>query len=282
MSSSRSLRPWPRRCTTPHEDRRRQGPGEEYETQYTAKFRKHSSPKSPAHSTSRSTTTTVCRSSGAPGLTASTRSGRRSGYSGAPWSRSSTTCRLSLFSTPPSRRWWTQWWTCGRSWTTLFLVGRPGRLPGCPGSLCAMPLRAPRSLSRRWWNSWWRCPSRSRSLWLMARTTVAFVGGTCGVGVAVPTGGWSAPTTPRGPAQMGSLPAQGGIQILGNFIFLGVDVSVTMLDKFQQSMLEKLEVPRIQFLDRSVDIPVGLRWRCTVHTVQRTVVFHRSTSWVWC
>ena len=51
------------------------------ETQYTAKFLKHSSPKSPAHSTSRSTTTTVCRSSGAPGLTASTRSGRRSGFS---------------------------------------------------------------------------------------------------------------------------------------------------------------------------------------------------------
>ena len=43
-------------------------------------------------------------------------------------------------------------------------------------------------------------------------------------------------------------------------------------------MLEKLEVPRIQFLDRLVDIPVGLRWRCTVHTVQRTVEFHRSSS----
>ena len=27
MSSSRSLRPWPRRCTIPHEDRRRTGPG---------------------------------------------------------------------------------------------------------------------------------------------------------------------------------------------------------------------------------------------------------------
>ena len=32
---------------------------------------------------------------------------------------------------------------------------------------------------------------------------------------------------------------------------------MTMLDKFQQSMLEKLEVPRFQFLDRLVDIPVG-------------------------
>ena len=62
----------------------------------------------------------------------------------------------------------------------------------------------------------------------------------------------------------------------------GVDVSVTMVDKVQQSMLEKLEVPRIQFLDRWVDIPVGLHWRCTVHTVQRTVEFHRSSSLVWC
>ena len=61
-----------------------------------------------------------------------------------------------------------------------------------------------------------------------------------------------------------------------------VDVSVTMLDKFQQFMLEKLGEPRIQFLDRLLDIPVGLRWRCTVHTVQRTVEFHKSSSLVWC
>ena len=40
-------------------------------------------------------------------------------------------------------------------------------------------------------------------LWLTARTTVAFVGGTCGVGLAVPTGGWSAPTTPGRTAQLG-------------------------------------------------------------------------------
>ena len=37
MSSSRSPRPWPRRCTTPHEDRRRPVPGEEdSELNYTA------------------------------------------------------------------------------------------------------------------------------------------------------------------------------------------------------------------------------------------------------
>ena len=37
---------------------------------------------------------------------------RKSESRGAPWSRSSTACRLSLSSTPPSRTWWTQWWTC--------------------------------------------------------------------------------------------------------------------------------------------------------------------------
>ena len=54
-----------------------------------------------------------------------------------------------------------------------------------------------------------------------------------------------------------------------------------MLDKFQQSMLEKLEVPRILFLNRLVVVPVGLRWCCTVHTVHRTVEFRRSSSLVW-
>ena len=75
-----SQRPLPSVSTTAHSARRRRGLGEEYEMQYTAKFRKHSSPTGLAHSTLRSTTTTVCRSSKAPGLTASTRSGRRSGF----------------------------------------------------------------------------------------------------------------------------------------------------------------------------------------------------------
>ena len=83
---------------------------------------------------------------------------------------------------------------------------------------------------------------------------MAFVGGKCGVGVAVPAGGWTAPTTPGGPAQRDSPPAQGGTQILGSLPSLTVDVPVTMLDKIQQSMPEKLEVPQIQFLDRLVDI----------------------------
>ena len=43
--------------------------------------------------------TTVCRSSGAPGLTASTRSGRRSGFCGTPWSRLETSLLGCLLST---------------------------------------------------------------------------------------------------------------------------------------------------------------------------------------
>ena len=57
---------------------------------------------------------------------------------------------------------------------------------------------------------------------------------------------------------MGSPPAHGGIQILGNFTFLGVDVSVTMLDKFQQSMLEKLEVDVPVVVQRQVPWPTLL------------------------
>ena len=52
----------------------------------------------------------------------------------------------------------------------------------------------------------------------------------------VPTGGWSAPTTPGGPPRWVHRRPWAVIQILVNFTFLGVDVSVTMLDKFQQSM----------------------------------------------
>ena len=40
MSSSRSLRPWPRRCTTPHEDGGRPGLGRRSELNYTDKDRK--------------------------------------------------------------------------------------------------------------------------------------------------------------------------------------------------------------------------------------------------
>ena len=104
-------------------------------------------------------------------------------------------------------------------------VGKAGKATRVPWLFMRHALRAPPFLSRRWWNS---CGgtigggARPRFLWQMASTTVAFVDGTCEVGVAVPTGGWSAPTTPGGTAQLGSPPAQGGIQTLCNFTFLGL------------------------------------------------------------
>ena len=76
--------PLPSPSTIPHEVRRRQAPGEEYETPYMAKFR-NSSPRSLTLDDDDSFWST-----GAPGLTASTRSGYRSGLSGTQWNRLAT------------------------------------------------------------------------------------------------------------------------------------------------------------------------------------------------
>ena len=95
MSSSRSLRPWPRFSTTPHEDRRRRGPGRRISS---CTARRCSGrillPRRQAQSTL-PWMSMMCLPPWVPGLTGSRRSGRRSGYSGAPCSRSSTTpfCR---------------------------------------------------------------------------------------------------------------------------------------------------------------------------------------------
>ena len=72
---------------------------------------------------------TVCRSSGAPGMTASTRSGRRSGYSGAPCSRLSTSplCRLSMIL---RRRWCNSCQISCNSFGRSHLI--PSRLSKCP------------------------------------------------------------------------------------------------------------------------------------------------------
>ena len=95
------------------------------------------------------------KNSGARGLTDFTRSGRKTGYSGAPWSRSSTTrssCRRLMFL---CRRWKTDWWwKCASS----SILSCPSRLSQCPrsplpviltGAVCVL-------LSRRQ-NSWWKC-----------------------------------------------------------------------------------------------------------------------------
>ena len=70
--------------------------------------------------------------------------------------------------------------------------------------------------------------------------------------------GWSAPTTPGGPGQRDSPPAQGGTQILGSLPSLTVDVPVTMLHKFLQFYVVYILilVPQIQFIDRVLDTAV--------------------------
>ena len=97
--------PWQRRCTTPHEDRRRLGPGRR-RASCTARTR-----------TGRLLLPSQCssactkKSPSEGGLPAwQGRRGRRSGYSDTPWSSLPTSllrCPLLLYL---SRRWWTTWW----------------------------------------------------------------------------------------------------------------------------------------------------------------------------
>ena len=94
------------------------------------------------------------KNSGARGLTGSTRSGRRNGTSGAPWSRLSTTrssCRRLMFL---CRRWRTNCWRCADSSILLF----PSRLSTCPRSPLHPVIAGAVCASRsRWRNSWWKC-----------------------------------------------------------------------------------------------------------------------------
>ena len=137
---------WPRRTTTPpHGDRRWPGAGGGFEVHYTAKFRKHPPPRSPARSTSFSTTI-ASRSSGARGRTGCLPClGRRSKSRGASWSRSSTQHPSSRFSTLLSRSWWTPWWNCGRSSTTCCLTS--SRSSKCPRFFLTRSRSAPLSVA---------------------------------------------------------------------------------------------------------------------------------------
>ena len=152
MSSSRSLRPWPRRCTTPHEDRGRPGPGRR-------RARRSARPSSGRLLLpSRCSSACTMRSPAGGGLPAwQSRRGHRNGFHSALWSpcsRRSCLSRLSMFL---CCRWWTSRWISCR-----FLSSRcPSRLLTCPRSLWT-PLRSARcSLSRSWRSSWWKCLSLS-------------------------------------------------------------------------------------------------------------------------
>ena len=102
-SSSRSLRPWPRRCTTPHEDRGRPGQGRR-------RARRSTRPSSgrlflPGQCSS------VCATKSLAGAWQSRR-GHRCGFRGTPWSSLANLlpwCRSSMLL---CRSWWTSWKMC--------------------------------------------------------------------------------------------------------------------------------------------------------------------------
>ena len=108
-------------CTKPHGDR---GPPVQRPRTLLYGARRRVWPGIP--SSSRCTR----KNSGARGLTGFSRSGRKTGSSGAPWSRSSTTRSLCRRLTYLCRRWKTSWWRYAGCSISSF----PSRLSKCPRS----------------------------------------------------------------------------------------------------------------------------------------------------
>ena len=144
MSSSRSPRPLPRSPTTQlHGDRLWQGPGGGNELHYTAKFRNIPPTRRLVPSTLRwMPGRTLGRHQPPGGQHRCLRCCRRSGFSSAPRSRSSTQCRWSHWFMRLCRRWWNIWWT----FSHLSISMLPSRLSKYPRSCC--PPRAARTVLR--------------------------------------------------------------------------------------------------------------------------------------
>ena len=150
MSSSRSLRPWPRRCTTPHEDRRWPGPGRRRARRsYTAKFRTTPPPQPVLFS-----------------LYEEEPGGRRPEASVEPRPQERVQLHtvehitdLSLpwcrFSMHLCRRRGNNCRTSCLSSTRSCLI--LSRLLKCPRSCSMMSPCAPLCVIRSWGNSWWKC-----------------------------------------------------------------------------------------------------------------------------
>ena len=146
-SSSRSPRPLPRTRTTQlHGDRRWQGPVGGNEQYYTAKFQNIPLPRRLVPGTSRWTPgRTWVRHQPPGGQHHCLRCCRRSGFSGAPQSRSSTLCRWSQCSSWSSRRWWNSWWTFSHLSISV-LPSRLSKYPtSCPPRAARTVLRAPQT-----------------------------------------------------------------------------------------------------------------------------------------
>ena len=168
------------------------------------------------------------------------RRGRRHGFCGTPWSRSSSPSYPFRWSTFMCRRWWTKLRKSSGSSSHCLLL--PSRLSKCPRSFLRTPSRSERrSGLRSWRNSWWKCRRTPVMLFL------------------------SWPCKPWGGGKHGlclssfSPPGQGGIQILAAAMVAEavVDVSVTTQLQFQQSFVGYVEVPQLQFIDREVGVSVA-------------------------
>ena len=84
------------------------------------------------------------------------RRGRRHGFCGKPWSRSSSPSYPCRWSTFLCRRWWTSCRKSSSSSSHCLLL--PSRLSKCPRSLLRTPSRSDRrSGLRSWRNSWLKC-----------------------------------------------------------------------------------------------------------------------------
>ena len=126
------------------------------ETHYTAEFWETSLPSRSASSCSRKSP-----AGRRPRLSLSL--GRRSGYSGTPWSDLPTSLPWCRFSMYLSRGWWTNWWTYSRS-STLPRAG--DRSPVRFARLFL--LRRWRSSCWKWHRKWWLSCSRPSAFQVLA------------------------------------------------------------------------------------------------------------------
>ena len=199
--------PLPSVSTTAHSARRRQGSGEEYETHYTAKFRKHSSPTSPAHSTLRLTTTTVVPELGSwPDRLYEVRPQERV-LRHIVEQTGDVAPGLPALDAPVPQM--VDQLEDVLQIVDLFVLSRRAKCPRSPANTVLLLVGF--FLCRRRQNSWWTCHYQSGCGLHSAPTPLAGCGPACGCHPRGSTGSWRAPGIPRGPARQGSRPAQGGI-----------------------------------------------------------------------
>ena len=122
------------------------------------------------------------------------RRGRRHGFCGTPWSRSSSPLYPCRWSTFLCRRWWTSLRKSSSSSSHCLLL--PSRLSKCPPSFLRTPSRSERRSGLcSWRNSWWKCHCLRGCGWLSGPMPPAGCGPACGSSPRGSTGVWRAPGT---------------------------------------------------------------------------------------